>query len=147
MCVMGYDTGALWGLWIRSSLSSLEATQIIIDVTERKHFCLTGPLWGKPPVTDGFPSQRPVTRSFDVFFDLCLNKRLSNQSRHRRFETASRSLWRHCNVKYTWKLCCDWSFFSWNHWVGDKWVDIRNVWLTQCGLLTPYVVVDCSGYI
>ena len=23
-----------------------------------------------------FPAQRPVTRSFDVFFDLCLNKRL-----------------------------------------------------------------------
>ena len=25
-----------------------------------------------------FPSQRPVTRSFDVFFDLSLNKRLAN---------------------------------------------------------------------
>ena len=32
-------------------------------------------------VTDGFPSQMPVTRSFDVFFDLRLNKRLSKQSR------------------------------------------------------------------
>ena len=32
---------------------------------------------GEPPVTDGFPSQRPVTRNFDVFFDLRLNKRLS----------------------------------------------------------------------
>ena len=28
-------------------------------------------------VTGEFPSQRPVTRSFDVFFDLRLNKRLS----------------------------------------------------------------------
>ena len=28
------------------------------------------------PVTGDFPSQRPVTRSFDVFFDLRLNKRL-----------------------------------------------------------------------
>ena len=27
-----------------------------------------------PPVTGGFSSQRPVTRSFDVFFDLRLNK-------------------------------------------------------------------------
>ena len=27
------------------------------------------------PVTGEFPSQRPVTLSFDVFFDLCLNKR------------------------------------------------------------------------
>ena len=28
----------------------------------------------------GFPAQRPVTRSFDVFFDLRLDKRLSKQS-------------------------------------------------------------------
>ena len=31
-------------------------------------------------VTDEFPSQRPVMRSFDVFFDLRPNKRLSKQS-------------------------------------------------------------------
>ena len=36
---------------------------------------------GNSPVTSEFPSQRPVTRSFDVFFDLGLNKRLSKQSR------------------------------------------------------------------
>ena len=52
---------------------------------------------GNPPVTCGFPSQRPVMWSFDVFFDLCLNKRLSKQSRCRRFEMPSRSLWCHCN--------------------------------------------------
>ena len=33
---------------------------------------------GNSPVTGEFPSQRPVTRSFDAFFALCLNKRLSN---------------------------------------------------------------------
>ena len=42
---------------------------------------------GNPPTTCGFPSERPVTRSFDVFFYLRLNKRLSKQSRHRWFET------------------------------------------------------------
>ena len=52
---------------------------------------------GNPPVIGGFPSQRPVTRSFDVFFDLRPNKRLSNQSRRRWCETPLRSLWRHCN--------------------------------------------------
>ena len=46
----------------------------------------------------GLPAQRPVTRSFDVFFDLCLNKRLSKQSWGWWFETLSRPLWRHCNV-------------------------------------------------
>ena len=34
---------------------------------------------GNAPVTGEFPEQRPVTRSFDILFDLCLNKRLSNQ--------------------------------------------------------------------
>ena len=29
---------------------------------------------GNSPVTGEFPTQRPVTRSFDVFFDLSLNK-------------------------------------------------------------------------
>ena len=51
---------------------------------------------GNSPVTGEFPAQRPVTRSFDVFFDLCLNKRLSKQSWGWWFETPSRSLWRHC---------------------------------------------------
>ena len=49
-------------------------------------------------VTGEFPSQRSVTRSFDVFFDPRLNKRLSKQSWRRLFETPSRSLWRRCNV-------------------------------------------------
>ena len=34
---------------------------------------------GNSPVPGEFPTQRPVTRSFDVLFDLCLNKRLSKQ--------------------------------------------------------------------
>ena len=42
------------------------------------------------------PAQRPVTRSFDVFLDLRLNKRLSKQSWGWWFETPSRPLWRHC---------------------------------------------------
>ena len=52
---------------------------------------------GNSPVTSEFPSQRPVTRSFDVFFDLRLNKRLSKQSWGWWFETPSRPLWRHRN--------------------------------------------------
>ena len=34
---------------------------------------------GNPPVTGGFPSQRPVTGSLDVVFDVHLNKRLNKQ--------------------------------------------------------------------
>ena len=52
---------------------------------------------GNSPVTGEFPTQRPVTRSFDVVFDLRLNKRLSKQGWGWWFETPSRPLWRHCN--------------------------------------------------
>ena len=45
---------------------------------------------GNPPVTGEFPAQMPVTRSFDVFFDLRLTKRLSKQSRGWWFKTPSR---------------------------------------------------------
>ena len=52
---------------------------------------------GNSPVTGEFPSQRPVTLSSGVLFDLRLNKRLSKQSRRLWFETPSCSLLRHCN--------------------------------------------------
>ena len=52
---------------------------------------------GNSPVTGDFLSQMPVTRCFDIFFDMCMNKRFSKQSRRWWFETPSRSLWRHCN--------------------------------------------------
>ena len=53
---------------------------------------------GNSPVTGGFPSPRPVTRNFDAFFDLRLNKQLNKQSWGWWFETPSCPLWRHCNV-------------------------------------------------
>ena len=49
---------------------------------------------GNSPVPGEFPAQRPVMRSFDVYFDLRLNKRLSKQSWGWWFETLSRPLWR-----------------------------------------------------
>ena len=58
-------------------------------------------IWaGNSPVPGEFPTQRPVTRSFDVFFDLRQNKQLSKQSWGWWFETLSRPLWRHRNVKF-----------------------------------------------
>ena len=61
-------------------------------------FRIVGPLWRETTRHRWFPSQRPATRSFDVFLDLCLNKRLSKESIHQWFATPSRSLWRHCNA-------------------------------------------------
>ena len=56
---------------------------------------------GNSLVTCEFSRQRPVTRSFDVLFDLRLNKRLNKQSWGWRSETPLRSLWLHCNVNIT----------------------------------------------
>ena len=73
---------------------------------------------GNSSVTGEFPSQRPVTRSFDVFFDLRLNKRLSKQSWGWWYETPSCPLWRHCdeirlipliNGQYNTSLSTHWS--------------------------------------
>ena len=52
---------------------------------------------GNSPGTGEFPAQRPVTRSFDVLFDLRLIKRFGKQSRGWWFEMPSHPLWRHCN--------------------------------------------------
>ena len=53
---------------------------------------------GNSPVTGEFPSQRPVTWNFDIFFDLRMNKRFSKQSYGWWFETPPCSLWRYCYV-------------------------------------------------
>ena len=53
---------------------------------------VTGPLRGESTGHRWFPLTKPVTRNFDVFFDLRLNKRLSKHSRRCWFETPSRSL-------------------------------------------------------
>ena len=60
-------------------------------------FRVTGPLCGEFTGPGEFPTQRPVTRSFDDFFYPRLNKRLSKQPWGWWFETPTWSLWRQCN--------------------------------------------------
>ena len=90
---------------------------------------------GNSPVYGEFPAQRPVTRSFDVFFDL----RLSKHSRGWWFETLSRPLWRHCNDVETTTA-------------------ITRCWYCEChsrnslnrayssSLITIYLIVDLSKH-
>ena len=73
---------------------------VMVTSSNGKIFHFTGPLCGESMVTGEFSSQRPVTWSFGVFFDMRLNKRLSKQSRRLWFQTPSHSLWRHCNDSY-----------------------------------------------
>ena len=89
LCICNHIMTQYWieGIWMTPS------NENIFRVTG--HLC--GEFTGHPwiPRTN---IQRPVTRSFDVSFDLHNNKRLSKQSWGWWFETPSRSLWRHCNV-------------------------------------------------
>ena len=82
---------------------------------------------GNPPVTGGFPSQRQVTGSFGVFFDLHLAKRLNKQSRRQWFETPSYSLWCHCDEHI--------AFLMWRRDVPTQWLPmmislLRTSWLS-----------------
>ena len=70
---IGEDTG---------SVELAHNTHIPMMTSSRETFsALLAICAGNSPVTGEFPPQRPVRRSFDVFFDLRLNKRLSKQSR------------------------------------------------------------------
>ena len=84
------------------------------DVIKWKHFPRYWPFVRgihRSPVT-------PVTRSFDVYFDLRPDKRLSKQSWGWWFETLSHSLWRHRNgVVFTHDLhSCP------INWTGPEWI-------------------------
>ena len=78
-------------------------------------------------VTGPFPSQRPMTRSFDVFFDLRLNKRLSKQSWGWWFETPSGSIWRHCNELFFITVCNQQKLLKVNKEVTSPTYSITNI--------------------
>ena len=75
---------------------------------------------GNSPVTGEFPAQRPVMWSFDVFFDLRLNKQLSKQSWGWWFETPLHPLWRHCKGHFTCSSQCYVMWCPLTHWGWDK---------------------------
>ena len=87
-----------WSQRICLSLISSQFTFTHMMTSSNGNFFALLAIWaGNSPVTGEFPSQRPVTRSFDVFLNLRLNKRLNKQSWGWWFETPLCSLWRHCN--------------------------------------------------
>ena len=84
----------------KSSAYKSHSRKTMMTSSNGNIFRVTGPLCGEFTGPGEFPAQRPVTRSFDVFFDERLNKRLSKQPRGWWFETPSWSLWRHCNDRW-----------------------------------------------
>ena len=64
---------------LRPSLGRIKLFVYMMTSSNGTIFRVTGPLCGEFTGPGEFPTQRPVTWSFDVFFDLRLNKRLSEQ--------------------------------------------------------------------
>ena len=96
---------------------------------------------GNSPVTGEFPTQRPVTRSFDVFFDLHLNERLSKQSWNWWFETPSSPLWRHCNgmsvsLTEVWKAI--------DHWILQLGVVRESLWVCYEAFLSSSLLLTAQ---
>ena len=107
---------------------------------------------GNPPVTGGFPSQRPVARSFDILFGLRLNKRLNKRLRGRWFDTPSRSLWRHCNVIVTQVLViqihhvwrsrnCIFAIFLYKYFKTCKYPILSKTWRAYGCFITQYIYI------
>ena len=106
---------------------------------------------GNSSVPGEFSAQRPVTRTFDVSFDLRLNKRLRKQSLGWWFETLSRPLWRQCNgVMYDnpLELCVHYVATCMADWVCVRYISSRtplaSLWshigrkLLQCPLMASW---------
>ena len=95
-----------------------------------KHFPRNCPLCGEFTGPGEFPTQRLVTRRFDVFFDLRLNKRLSKQPWGWWFETPSCSLRLQCNgewiiyigLEYIYICCLQFSQNRFRQKVSFSWV-------------------------
>ena len=99
-CVICLCDKTRWYLWMMTIISRRSVSHP--HITWWRHQMEKFSAWlaicaGNSPVPGEVPAQRPVTRNFDVFFDLRLNKRLSKQSWGWWFETLSSPLWRHGN--------------------------------------------------
>ena len=90
--------GHRWNNGILLLLHSATSTAVYMMTPSNENiFRVTGHSTGNSTVNGEIPAYRPVTRSFDAFFDLRLNKRLSQLSWVWWFATPSLPLWRHCN--------------------------------------------------
>ena len=84
--------------WPRFNGTALHLQKSMMTSSNGNIFRVTGPLCGEFTGPGEFPAQRPVTRSYNVFFHQRLNKRLSKQPWGWWFETPGWSLWRHRNA-------------------------------------------------
>ena len=70
--------------------------------------------------------------SFDVFFDLCLYKRLSKQLWGWWFEMLSCPLWRHCNEPNWHQVGYPQAPSQLDREYGIRWITLRNIYRVTC---------------
>ena len=92
--------GPMLAPWTLLSGEALRKSYPMMTSSNGNIFRVTGHLFGEFTGPRWIPHTKPVTRSFDVFFDLRPNKRLSKQTWVWWFETLSCSLWRHRNATH-----------------------------------------------
>ena len=89
---------------------------------------------GNSPVTGEFPSQRPVTRSLDVFFHLCLNKRLSKKSWGWWFEAIPAEFW---HIVACFNVLSSYHYANKDEWIhfqpSQQQEGISRRWILFCG--------------
>ena len=115
-----YTVGYLFKVWDRKV--RICAVSLMMTSSNGNIFRVTGPLCGEFTGPRWIPhTKRPVTRSFDVYFDLHPNKRLGKQSWGWWFETLSWSLWRHRNGVQKFQVL-------WNEWLISS-QTLLSMWL------------------
>ena len=139
MGVLGCIYLPMAGLWVRN-MGNIEWVAYLVNVNiQNDHQLMINKIswWrhqmenfsallticaGNSPVPGEFPAKRPVTRSFDVFFGLRLNTRLSTQSWGWWFETLPCPLWRYRNASVSIQ----------SHRFVMVWYRSRWGWLSNC---------------
>ena len=116
-------------------------------------FRVTGPLCGEFTGQRWIPHTKPVTRSFDVYFDLCLNRRLSKHSWGWWFETPSRPLW--SNEGAMWRFSRDETELTLGYTLGNTAIWMLFIYISRYNLGRTYLVphgvpptpMDIFGYL
>ena len=108
-------------------------------------FRVTGPLCGEFTGPGEFPTQRPVTRSFDAIFDMCLNKRLSKQPWGWWFGMPSWSLWRHGNEARKSSLISPHKMVQFYQWKLVNFINF-HIEVSSLGVLNKWAFVKIMGW-
>ena len=93
----------LYRWWQRGNVYIVTSWSVMMTLSNGNISTLWALCAGNSPVTGEFPPQRPVMRSFDVFVDLRLNKRLSKQSAG---DLRRRCAHYNVTILYFWAFAC-----------------------------------------